>query len=103
MKKKINIRYDNEAGEDMQYYLQQFKKEAMKKAEEIFGEPESSATDVPTKPDAEIFDMKDMYKTSRSKAKPKQEKAPVETNLTAVLAKIKKEAQKRAADIFKTE
>ena len=101
MKKKFSIRYDNKVGEDMQYYLQQFKKEAMKKAEEIFGEPESANNDVPTKPDAEQFDMKDMYKTK--KAKPERQAEAVRTELSTVLAQIKKEAQQIAADIFKNE
>lgn len=79
MKKKFNIRYDNEVGEDIQYYLQQFKKEAMKKAEEIFGESESAATNVPDDNDVEHFDMKNMYKAN--KAKPKAEKDAIDNNL----------------------
>ena len=101
MKKKIEISYDNGAGEDMQYYLQQFKKEAMKKAEEIFGKAELADKDAPSSQDVEHFDMKEIYKTSN--AKPEQDKEVVDTHMSAVLAQIKKEAQQIAADIFKTE
>ncbi len=101
MKKKFEIRYDNEAGEDMKYYLQQFKKEAMKRAEEIFGEPESPAKDVPAKLDTEHFDMKNMYKTS--KAKPKGEKDAVDNNLKDIIEEIKKASSKIASKIFKNE
>lgn len=101
MKKKFEIRYDNEAGEDMQYYLQQFKKEAMKKAEEIFGESDSPAKDVSAKPDAEHFDMKDMYKTS--KAKPNREQEVVDNNLKDTIEEIKKASHKIASEIFKNE
>ena len=101
MKKKFNIRYDNEAGEDMQYYLQQFKKEAMKKAEEIFGESELTAKDVPIKPDAEQFDMKDVYKTS--KAKPPREKGADDNNLKDIIEEIKKASLQIASEIFKNE
>ena len=101
MKKKFEIRYDNEAGEDMQYYLQQFKKEAMKKAEEIFAESDSPAKDVSAKSDAEHFDMKDMYKTN--KAKPPQEKGAVNNNLKDIIEEIKKASQQIASEIFKNE
>ena len=67
MKKKIEISYDNGAGEDMQYYLQQFKKEAIKKAEEIFGKAELTDKDAPSSQDTEHFDMKEIYKTSNAK------------------------------------
>lgn len=96
MKKKLEIRYDNEVGEDMEYYLQQVKKEAMKKAEEIFGESE-----LPTKSNAEHFDMKDIYKTR--KAKPQREKEKDNNNLKAVLEQIKKSSQKVATEIFNKE
>lgn len=101
MKKKIEIRYDNEAGEDMQYYLQQFKKEAMKKAEEIFGESESIAKEMPNNPDAEHFDMKDMYKTIKAKSKREQE--VVDNNLKDTIEEIKKASHKIASEIFKNE
>ena len=95
MKKKFEISYDKEAWEDMQYYLQQFKKEAMKKAEEIFGESESPAKDVPAKPDAEHFDMKDMYKTN--KAKPERKQKAVDNNLKDIIEEIKKASHKIAS------
>ena len=101
VKKKFEIRYSNEAGEDMQYYLQQFKKEAMKKAEEIFGESESIAKEMPNNPDAEHFDMKEMYKTS--KAKLKKEQRAVDTNLKDILEEIKTASQKTASEIFKND
>lgn len=101
MKKKFNIRYDNEVGEDIQYYLQQFKKEAMKKAEEIFGESEPIAKDAPLNQDAEHFDMTDMYKTSKPKLGRKEDTA--DNNLKAVLEQIKATSQRIASEIFKNE
>lgn len=105
MKKKFDIRYDNEAGEDMQYYLKQFKKEAMKKAEEIFGEPESTdkARDkaMPNNLDTEHFDMKDMYKTSQ--AKPDREEEAANHHLKEILEEIKAASHKIASEIFKND
>lgn len=100
MKKKLNIRYNNEAGEEMQYYLKQFKKEAMTKAEEIFGESESAAKDVSTSQNAQHFDMADIYQTS--KPKPVQESV-VDENLKEVLEQIKTASQRTASEIFKNE
>lgn len=101
MKKKFNIRYDDEVGEDMTYYLRQFKKEAMKKAEEIFGESESAPKDAPSGENTKQFDLADMYKTS--KPKPKRETDASDNNLKQVLEQIKTASQQIASEIFKNE
>lgn len=101
MKKKNNIQYNNGAGEDMKYYLQHFKKEALKKAEEIFDESESHADDVTSSEDAQHFDMKEIYKTSKPKSE--QEKGEVDIYLKEVLEQIKTVSQRTASEIFKDE
>ena len=101
MKKKFDIQYGDGAGGDMQYYLKQFKKEAMKKAENIFGESESAAKDAPSNQDAEHFDMTDMYKTSHPK--PEQGKEKGDNDLKEILEQIKTTSQRIASEIFKND
>jgi hypothetical protein len=101
VKKKFDIKYTDGVGEDMTYYLKQFKKEAMKKAEKIFGESESAIEDMLPNQNSEHFDMTDMYKTSKPKLGRKED--AVDNNLKVVLEQIKETSQRIASEIFKNE
>lgn len=91
MKKKFDIKLEGRVEEDISYYIETFKKEAMAKASEIFGE---ALEDMPPTE----FDIKDIYKTNDAKTEKEPQK---DTSLSDMLARLQQESSALSHDIFK--
>jgi hypothetical protein len=95
MKKKFDIKLEGRVEEDISYYIETFKKEAMAKASEIFGE---ALEDMPPTE----FDIKDIYKTNDAKTeKVSQKVSQKDTSLSDMLARLQQESSALSHDIFK--